>query len=113
MIATEKLSLLISYLNFVDWRSTTDRSVLTRNIESHKELFGYFTLDIDNFKRVNDTYGHASGDEVLIRLADLLKYNLPPHATAIRLGGEEFGVLITTTSEKETFELAEHTRKIG
>lgn len=85
---------------------------LIHSIESHKELFGYFTLDIDNFKRVNDTYGHASGDEVLIRLADLLKYNLPPHATAIRLGGEEFGVLITTTSEKETFELAEHTRKI-
>ncbi len=84
---------------------------LISSIEHNQELFGYFTLDIDNFKKINDTYGHAIGDEVLIRLAELLTHTLPPNATAIRLGGEEFGVLIKNTSDAALFKLAESTRK--
>lgn len=85
---------------------------MIHSIEMNKEVFGYFTLDIDNFKKINDTYGHTIGDEVLIRLSELLNQTLPTNATAIRLGGEEFGVLIENTSANATFELAEQTRKI-
>ncbi len=50
--------------------------------------------DIDNFKSVNDTYGHSCGDVVLSSIAGLIKNNLPGTAVACRWGGEEFLILI-------------------
>lgn len=46
--------------------------------------------DIDNFKRVNDTYGHDMGDEVLSKVADMIEKNIPEGGSASRWGGEEF-----------------------
>ena len=54
---------------------------------------GFF--DIDRFKAVNDTHGHAMGDAVLEQLAAILRERLPPRSQAARLGGEEFVVLAT------------------
>ncbi|MFI5778176.1 GGDEF domain-containing protein [Nocardia sp. NPDC051570] len=51
------------------------------------------TLDLDRFKRVNDTFGHSAGDEVLIRTADCLRAAAPCDAAVARTGGEEFVVL--------------------
>ncbi|NJC10103.1 GGDEF domain-containing protein [Polymorphobacter fuscus] len=51
-------------------------------------------LDIDHFKRVNDSYGHKCGDDVLKAVADRLRAALPAEAIIGRLGGEEFGVLL-------------------
>jgi diguanylate cyclase (GGDEF)-like protein len=51
-------------------------------------------LDLDYFKRVNDTHGHAAGDAALMMLADLLRENLRPGDSIGRLGGEEFGLLL-------------------
>jgi diguanylate cyclase len=53
-------------------------------------------VDLDNFKWVNDTHGHAVGDSALVAVADLLRQCLPSHAAICRAGGEEF--LITLTS---------------
>lgn len=50
-------------------------------------------LDIDNFKRLNDTFGHNAGDGALIHLADVIRRNLGPTDTVARLGGEEFIIL--------------------
>jgi diguanylate cyclase (GGDEF)-like protein len=50
-------------------------------------------IDIDQFKAINDTHGHQRGDEVLVRLAGLLRDHSPPTAIVGRLGGEEFAVL--------------------
>ena len=50
-------------------------------------------LDIDRFKRVNDTYGHAMGDEVLVGMARLLRDNTRDADALGRLGGEEFVVV--------------------
>ncbi len=55
-------------------------------------------LDIDNFKRLNDTYGHQAGDEALIHLTGLVKKMLRPTDTVARYGGEEFVVLFSETS---------------
>ncbi len=52
-------------------------------------------LDLDRFKRINDTYGHAGGDEVLKHFASLLMHELRLSDMAGRLGGEEFAVLLT------------------
>ena len=49
--------------------------------------------DIDSFKRINDTYGHANGDKILIALADLLQEICGRHGDVFRYGGEEFAVI--------------------
>jgi diguanylate cyclase len=51
-------------------------------------------IDIDHFKRINDQFGHAAGDDVLRALAALLRTTLPPGQVAGRLGGDEFAVLL-------------------
>lgn len=67
-------------------------------------------LDIDNFKEVNDTYGHPAGDSVLIQLAELLRDSIRSSDTLARLGGEEFIVLLTNTSLSDGVKVAEKLR---
>ena len=63
-------------------------------------------LDIDDFKRVNDVYGHGSGDQVLTDLAELLRAALRGSDVVCRLGGEEFGVIMPSGDADEAFALA-------
>lgn len=57
-------------------------------------------IDLDHFKAVNDQFGHAAGDTVLVRLARLLSQPSHPEEIAVRMGGEEFVLLQATTSEE-------------
>jgi diguanylate cyclase (GGDEF)-like protein/PAS domain S-box-containing protein len=67
-------------------------------------------IDLDHFKRINDTYGHGIGDEVLRHLAGTLMRTLRRSDLAGRLGGEEFAVLLPDTSEEQGVLLAERLR---
>ncbi|GMG91783.1 cellulose biosynthesis regulator YedQ [Cupriavidus metallidurans] len=67
-------------------------------------------LDIDFFKRVNDKWGHASGDCVLVTMADLLRKQLREVDFPARLGGEEFAVLLPGASTAEAVAAAERLR---
>ncbi len=67
-------------------------------------------LDIDHFKKINDTYGHAAGDLVLIQLADVLRSVLRAADLCGRFGGEEFVCLLPETSVAEALVLAERLR---
>jgi diguanylate cyclase (GGDEF)-like protein len=65
-------------------------------------------LDVDNFKQINDTFGHAAGDRMLIGLADRLRAMLRPMDTVARFGGDEFTFLFEDlTSEREVVLIAE------
>ncbi len=68
------------------------------------------TLDIDRFKSVNDTFGHAAGDLVLKRIAAVLQTNIRDVDVLARLGGEEFGILLLNTQAENAVELAERLR---
>ncbi|MEZ4250370.1 MAG: GGDEF domain-containing protein [Polyangiales bacterium] len=68
-------------------------------------------LDLDFFKRVNDSYGHAAGDAVLARLARWLLAELRPEDSPARFGGEEFVVLLPGTTTVQALAVAERVRK--
>ena len=68
-------------------------------------------IDVDHFKSVNDTYGHALGDEVLKRLSHLIQEELRPLDHVCRYGGEEFAVLLPNTSIGGAFSTAERIRQ--
>lgn len=67
-------------------------------------------MDIDHFKRVNDTHGHAAGDQVLVGLGELLRAGMRDQDVAGRLGGEEFAVLLPDTDSAGAVMLAERLR---
>jgi diguanylate cyclase (GGDEF)-like protein len=67
-------------------------------------------LDIDNFKRINDSYGHAAGDQVLVQFSSVLKEACGNGEIIGRIGGEEFAVFLTCRSAEESMNTAEHLR---
>jgi len=84
----------------------------TETSRRYKIPLSLIMYDIDFFKKVNDTHGHAVGDEVLIEYANLVKENLRDRDMFCRIGGEEFVVVMPYTDKKEAAILAERLRKI-
>jgi diguanylate cyclase (GGDEF)-like protein len=70
-----------------------------------KETVTLLFIDIDHFKTINDTYGHAFGDEVLMKLANVLQNGIRPGDLVCRFGGEEFLVMATGVSKENTVRL--------
>ncbi len=69
-------------------------------------------FDIDHFKKVNDTYGHHSGDEVIRHTASLLRKTARSSDVCGRFGGEEFTVLLPKTNQEQAFNFAERLRTL-
>jgi diguanylate cyclase (GGDEF)-like protein len=73
--------------------------------------FGIAIVDIDNFKKVNDTYGHKIGDEVLIKVARVLSTELVPEGIVCRYGGDEFVVFFPRKNSKKVKTIMDKARK--
>jgi diguanylate cyclase (GGDEF)-like protein len=74
-------------------------------------VYGILMLDIDHFKLVNDTYGHASGDVVIIKIAHVIEGLLPDDAVSGRIGGEEFGIILPAYTLDTVADVAEAIRE--
>lgn len=80
-------------------------------IQEALQPFCIILMDIDHFKNINDTYGHIVGDEVLTKVADVLKEHTRPEDLVGRFGGEEFIILTNTQDHDLAYQIAERCRK--
>ncbi|WP_425919526.1 sensor domain-containing diguanylate cyclase [Acinetobacter sp. TSRC1-2] len=122
-----KHSLLLSIKNFSIKINEMDRSVNTdpltglmnrrgmnffiANQMTKKEKFSILLIDIDFFKRINDTYGHDQGDLILKYLAEIMQKSFRKNDACCRYGGEEFIIVIPNTSQQSIYESAERFRR--
>jgi len=81
-----------------------------REYKTVKVSFGINFIDIDNFKHVNDTYGHAVGDEILKLLVQTIQSNLRKYDVIGRLGGEEFVIVYSDLSQDDLSSVSEKIR---
>ncbi|MEQ9564212.1 MAG: diguanylate cyclase, partial [Pseudomonadales bacterium] len=78
-----------------------------RHLKDKSWLFGLIILDLDYFKEINDTYGHAVGDRILEKVAETLRQALRDDDLVVRLGGEEFAVLLPSATAAVTKRIGE------
>jgi diguanylate cyclase (GGDEF)-like protein/PAS domain S-box-containing protein len=80
-------------------------------VERSQRRLTVLAMDVDNFKRRNDTYGHAAGDEALRLIGRILLESVRAGDMAARMGGEEFAILLPDTSVDGAAELAQRIRR--
>ena len=100
---------LTGLMNRRQFRLLADQE-FTRAARTHQQLL-MMMLDIDHFKRVNDTYGHDVGDQALIAIAEVLKNGIRDMDILARWGGEEFLVLLPETDLNGAMPIAERIRQ--
>jgi diguanylate cyclase (GGDEF)-like protein len=76
----------------------------------HQHTVSLAMFDLDNFKKLNDTYGHVGGDKILMKAAALIKESLREIDLAARYGGEEFAVILPDTTRNGAFVVADRIR---
>ncbi len=115
----EKLSTLSSKLKQAESEARNDPLTRLANRRYLAEFlntlgqssFCFLIIDIDYFKKINDTYGHDVGDEILQQLATILRDNVRGSDLAARIGGEEFCIIFPSTDLQTSRQLAEKLRQ--
>jgi diguanylate cyclase (GGDEF)-like protein len=96
--------------NHASFRVNLSKEIRRRAARHHHPL-SLILLDVDDFKQVNDRYGHPAGDEVLRQLASVLRANLRDTDHPARYGGDEFVILCPETDTKDVVGVAERIRR--
>jgi diguanylate cyclase len=90
---------LTGLVNATFFHAVLDREVY-RSLRTGRSC-GLIVIDIDHFKKINDTYGHSAGDAVLQSVAARMNYSLRSMDTAARIGGEEFAIILPECSPED------------
>lgn len=107
----ERLSLLDPLTGIANRRHFEERAVSEiSRLDRYGTPLTVVVFDIDHFKRVNDTYGHAAGDRVLVEIAVMVRRCLRPNDLIARIGGEEFALLLPATDKPDAMVIAERVR---
>jgi diguanylate cyclase (GGDEF)-like protein len=106
LATTDGLTLLLNKATIL--RELTHE--VTKRLRYHRPL-SLVVLDVDNFKSLNDTFGHLMGDRALQVIAEILRQNLRRQDKAGRFGGEEFLIVLPETGAKGAIALAERIRQ--
>jgi diguanylate cyclase (GGDEF)-like protein len=104
---TDPLTSLANRKFFDDALATTIAAAHARH-----EPLSLLLMDIDHFKKFNDSYGHVTGDQVLRLAAIAVKQNVKGRDIAARYGGEEFAVILPDTALRSAITLADHIRRV-
>lgn len=104
----------IDFLTGLSNRRSFERSIsdFLRDLKEKDYPFSLILVDIDNFKNINDTYGHPAGDVVLRELASIFKIFLRANTIIGRIGGEEFGIILPGVDLENASKVAERLRRI-
>ncbi len=108
---TKKLTIMDSLTGLGNYRYLVES--VTKEIEKSKRYdlpISLIFLDLDNFKRINDTKGHEVGNMILIKVSEIIKKNIRSSDTAFRYGGDEFVILLPFTDKVTSKEVAERIR---
>lgn len=105
LAATDSLTRLYNHRHFM-----TRLDAAIKHGRRHGRPLSILMMDLDHFKRVNDTYGHQQGDRVLQAFASILKRTAREEDTLARYGGEEFAAILPDTSLRGAMRLGERIR---
>ena len=110
MSMEDSLTGLINRRTFLS-RARSEVSRMKRDPQpGETDHIGCIMIDLDHFKRVNDSHGHAAGDRVLIHVAKIMSDQLREHDLVGRFGGEEFAILTPGLSHRQLMEVADQIR---
>ncbi|MBN1869476.1 MAG: sensor domain-containing diguanylate cyclase [Candidatus Omnitrophica bacterium] len=118
-IENSRLYELIKHKSHTDaitnlWNHGFFQDTLSKEIaqaQNTQQTISLIMIDIDNFKKVNDTYGHQNGDIVLKKMANILRESSREGDYVCRYGGEEFSIILTQTNKDQGFIIAERIRQ--
>jgi diguanylate cyclase (GGDEF)-like protein len=104
---TDGLTRLYNYRHFLEHLESEIQRAQRYNLS-----FSLIMMDLDEFKRVNDTHGHLVGNEVLKKISKILMENIRRSSFVARYGGEEFCLILVETGKEEAKEVGERIRKL-
>lgn len=112
-IESKKIKQLAEKAITDDYLQVYDKAMFYSNLEDemaravrYGSSFSIIIIDIDDFKKINDSYGHVTGDKVLKKVADTVKNNIRRSDSVYRYGGDEFVVLLPETASPDTEKIA-------
>jgi diguanylate cyclase (GGDEF)-like protein len=100
---------LTGLYNFRHFKEILPREIV--RCQSRQSELSLAILDIDNFKQVNDKYGHLVGDDVLIKSAEIVRKTVGARGLVFRYGGEELAILFPDVDKKSAFDIVDEARK--
>lgn len=109
-LALSRTDSLTGLLNNRTFKETLQNELL--RAKRFQKSFGLIMIDIDYFKKYNDTHGHPQGDILIKKVAELIRENLKDTDIIARYGGEEFAILLPETTKEQTVLIAERLRSL-